>query len=233
MPVVPELSVRRSFLGRLAAGAAVFGTAIATGSSPLQAMAEREVYKPIRHPMDDWFDAIPGKHRIFFDAVSATGAGGALGFANNFAVANKSGYGLDANQLARVICYRHFATCFAFTDAMWQKYGPIWGGLMGFNDPKSNAAPVRNVWNATDLPGMQPNLGNPISMLVADGVHFAVCDMATHFIAGASAEKAGSTADAIYAELKANVIGNSHFVPAGIVAVNRAQERGYTFSYVG
>ncbi len=196
-------------------------------------MASPEPFKPARHPQDDWFDALPGKHRIFFDAVSANGAGGALGFANNFAVANKSGYGLEANAVARIICYRHFATCFAFTDAMWAKYGPVWGALMGFNDPKTNAPPVRNAWNATDLPGMQPNLGNTISKLVADGVHFAVCDMATHFIAGATAEKAASTADAVYTELKSNVIGNSHFVPAGIVAVNRAQERGYTFSYVG
>ena len=32
--------------------------------------------------------------------------------------------------------------------------------------------------------------------------------------------------------LTENLIPNGHMVPAGIVAVNRAQERGYTFSYV-
>jgi len=233
MPAVPELSVRRSFVGRLAAGTALFGTAIAAGSSPLAALAAREDFKPARHPLDDWLDAIPGKHRIFFDAVSATGAGGALGFAANFAIANKSGYALGSSEIARVICYRHFATVFAFTDAMWVKYGSVWGGMLEFKDPATKALPVRNVWKAGDLPGMQPNLGHTIDELVKDGVHFAVCDMATHFIAGATAGQTGGNADAIYAELKANVIGNSHFVPAGIVAVNRAQERGYTFSYVG
>jgi len=232
MPSVPELSLRRSFLGRLAAGAAMFGTAIAAGSSPLAAMASPE-FKPARHPMDDWFDALPGKHRIFFDAVSATGAGGALGFAANFAIANKNGYALNSNDLARVICYRHFATVFAFTDPMWAKYGTVWGGMLEFKDPGTNASPVRNAWNVSGLPGMQPNLGHTIDESVKDGVHFAVCDMATHFIAGATAGQTGGNADAIYAELKANVIGNAHFVPAGIVAVNRAQERGYTFSYVG
>jgi len=27
----------------------------------------------------------------------------------------------------------------------------------------------------------------------------------------------------------ANLVGNAHMVPAGIIAVNRAQERGYSF----
>ena len=233
MPPSAELSRRRSFLGRLAAGSAAIGAALATGASPLAAMTHAEPAKPMRHPQDDWFDAIPGSHRLFFDAVSPNGAGGALAFATNFAIANKSGYSLESKELARVICYRHFATPFAFTDAMWAKYGAIWGGLLDLKDPGTNAAPKRNFWNATDLPGMQPNFGNTVAAVVKDGVHFAVCDMATHFIAGATAEKAGAKADDVYAELKASTIGNAHFVAAGIVAVNRAQERGYTFAYVG
>ena len=36
------------------------------------------------------------------------------------------------------------------------------------------------------------------------------------------------TFDAVVKELMANAIANSHFVPAGVVAVTRAQERGYT-----
>ena len=45
------------------------------------------------------------------------------------------------------------------------------------------------------------------------------------------ARTAGSTANQIYDELTANLLPNSHLVPAGIVAVNRAQERGYSFVY--
>ncbi len=233
MPPMLGSSHRRTFVGRLAAGAAALGAALAAESAPLRAMTPSNEDKPIRHPQDDWLDAIPGSHRLFFDAVSAAGAGGALGYSNNFALANKSGYGLEATALARVICYRHFATLFAFTDAAWAKYGTVWGALLDFKDPDTKAAPVRNVWNATGLPGMQPNLGVTIASAVASGVHFAVCDMATHFFAGATASKTGAKADDIYAELKASAIGNAHFVPAGIVAVNRAQERGYTFAYVG
>ena len=38
------------------------------------------------------------------------------------------------------------------------------------------------------------------------------------------------TPDAIFAELSANLVANAHLAPAGIVAVNRAQERGYTLA---
>jgi intracellular sulfur oxidation DsrE/DsrF family protein len=38
--------------------------------------------------------------------------------------------------------------------------------------------------------------------------------------------------DDIIKELTEHLVPNSHMVPAGIVAVSRAQERGYTFSYV-
>jgi len=72
-----------------------------------------------------------------------------------------------------------------------------------------------------------PNLGNTIDAVVKRGTRFAVCDMATHFFAGQLAMPGGN-ADAIYKELVANLIPNSHMVAAGVVAVNRAQEYGYT-----
>jgi hypothetical protein len=34
-------------------------------------------------------------------------------------------------------------------------------------------------------------------------------------------------------EMTASMIGNAHFVAAGIIAVNRAQERGYSIAYTG
>ena len=43
----------------------------------------------------------------------------------------------------------------------------------------------------------------------------------------------GANADDIYKELVSNLIRNSHMAPAGIVAVNRAQERGYALAVGG
>ena len=69
--------------------------------------------------------------------------------------------------------------------------------------------------------------------VVENGVRFAVCSLATRGAANVIAQKTGQSVDAAFKELTDNLIPNGHMVPAGIVAVNRAQERGYTFTYVG
>ena len=71
-----------------------------------------------------------------------------------------------------------------------------------------------------------------LETLIKRGVHYAVCDMASHRFAGVIARKVDGNADAIYKEMTANS-GNGHFVAAGIIAVNRAQERGYSIAYTG
>jgi DNA-binding phage protein len=50
--------------------------------------------------------------------------------------------------------------------------------------------------------------------------------MATRGLAGGIASETGVDAETIYKELVANTIPNSHIVPAGVLAVNRAQEYG-------
>jgi intracellular sulfur oxidation DsrE/DsrF family protein len=61
------------------------------------------------------------------------------------------------------------------------------------------------------------------------GMHLAVCQMATRRYAGTIAQAVGGTSDEIYREITSNLLPNAHMVPAGIVAVSRAQEYGYTF----
>jgi hypothetical protein len=56
----------------------------------------------------------------------------------------------------------------------------------------------------------------------------AICEMATHGLAGSIAADTGGTEDAVYRELVANAIPNARMVAAGVLAVNRAQEYGYT-----
>ena len=78
-----------------------------------------------------------------------------------------------------------------------------------------------------------PNRGTTLDAMTRRGTHFAICDMATHAFAGIVAGKAGLRADDVYNEMKASVISNAHFMAAGIVAVNRAQERGYSIQFIG
>jgi intracellular sulfur oxidation DsrE/DsrF family protein len=229
---------RRSFLSRLGAGATAFGAAFAAAAPAGAAQAGRDAapggFQPARHAQDDWFDSVPGRHRLFFDTVSPEGLGEAIFFANNFFTGNKNGYGLEPTEVAVVICVRHSSTSFAFGDAMWSKYGEgLAERAKSFTDPKTKAVPTVNVYRASGYGPALPNMGVTIDAIAKNGVQFAVCQMATRACAAAAARKTGGKVDDVYAELTANLIPNAHLVPAGIVAVNRAQERGYSFTYGG
>jgi len=221
-------SPRREFLTGLGATVAAVGAT----SAGVAAQAPAGRFQAARHTQDNWMDTLPGTHRMIIDGVTANGAGEALLFANNLFEANKSGYQIAERDVAIIVVLRHFATPFAFTDAIWSKYGPAMSGPIQFTDPKTKQPPNTNLYNAGSYGMTLPNLGNTIDSLVKRGAHFAVCDMATHFFATALAGTSGN-ADAIYKELTANTIPNSHFVAAGVVGVNRAQERGYTLIYAG
>jgi intracellular sulfur oxidation DsrE/DsrF family protein len=228
----PRLPVaRRSFLSRLGLGVAAVGGGIGVTRAVAQ-QAGPERLQPARHPQDDWMDQTAGKHRFVLDTTTPDAAGGALLYANNYFTANKNGYNLDPADLSIIIVMRHFATPFAYNNAMWAKYGKQFSDALKFVDPKTKQAPTANLYTSADYGFALPNFGTTLDSLIQRRVQFAVCDMATHFFAGALADSTKGNVDATYRELVANVLPNSHMVPAGIVAVNRAQERGYTFSYV-
>ena len=212
---------RRSFLTRVNLGAASLAVLFGRSASA-QVKSAPARFEPLRHDKDDWMDELPGKHRLVFDTVSPAGLSDALLFANNYMLANRNDYGLRNSDLAVIIVVRHLSTTFGFSDAMWKKYGePMAKGSGDFVDPKTKAAPTANVY--TNGMGGQ---------FIEQGGQFAVCSMATRRVAGAIAQAVSGKADDINAELIANLAPNARMVPAGIVALSRAQERGYTLAVV-
>ncbi len=227
---------RRSFLSRMSTGFAALGAVFGAGAGIARAQssaAETGAWKPARHTEDDWLDKIPGSHRLFFDAITAQGLGQTILFANNVFTANRTGYRLQQGDQALVICVRHRATGFAFTDAMWAKYGEPLAERAELNDPKTKQAPKINMYMASGYGSQLNNNGVTLDSLLKLGVHLAVCQMATRANASIIAQRTGGKVDDIYQELISNLVPNSHMVPAGIVAVNHAQERGYAFSFGG
>jgi intracellular sulfur oxidation DsrE/DsrF family protein len=216
-------SDRRSFLAGASTAALAFG-----GAAAAQVKAPRAApWTPARHEKDDWLDEIPGKHRLVFDTTTKNALGEALVFAYNYLRVNRADYGLQDSDMAIVIVVRHLSTSFAFTDAMWAKYGtPMARG--GVEDPKTKQAPKINIFNRGDYGDQLPNMGVTLDALAKQGVQFGVCSLATRAIAEAIATATGGNADALVRELVANLVGSARMVPAGIVAVNRAQERGYS-----
>ncbi len=224
---------RRSFLGRMAAGVGALGAAAGMDAPAAGAQSSGGRFQAARHTQDDWLDAPTGRHRFVIDTTAPNAFGSALLYANNYFTANQDAYGLKDADLAVVIVARHFATPFAYNDAMWTKYGKTIATMLQFTNPRTKEPPSTNLYNSAEAGDALPNMGTTLDTVLKRGTQLAVCQMATRFIASQLAQRAGGNAEAIYAELTSNLVSNSHLVPAGIVAVNRAQERGYSFAYAG
>ena len=165
-------------------------------------------------------DQLPTAHRMVFDAVSLPGTDDILAYATNVFTANRTGYDVDSHDVGVIVILRHNATPCAFNDAIWAKYGSVFASEMKMTNPK----PVTNPANKE---------GGALDAISALGARFGVCAMASRRFAGLAARSTGGTADAILEEFGRNLIRNAQFTPAGIVAVGRAQERGFAFGYAG
>ena len=210
---------RRALLSGLGI-AAVAGVAL--GGTTAEAAAKPGKFKPKFHELDAWLDAIPGDHRVFIDTDSPSGATNALRYATNILNAQVNGYGGRESDVAIIICLRHASTMFGFVDAMWARYGSTFGAMSRTGAPggaADAAPPTKNAQAAA------------LAAAAAKGMHFAICDAATTLMSGMAARTAGKTQQEVHDELVANTIASAHMVPAGVMAVIRAQEHGYSLLY--
>jgi intracellular sulfur oxidation DsrE/DsrF family protein len=228
---------RRVFLSRLGAGIAGIGGGLGEGSRLAQAQiapaSAAKSWQPARHAEDDWLDQASARHRMLFDTTSPAALGVALLFASNYLTASRTGYGLADSDLSVVLCLRHKSTPFAYTDAMWAKYGGPISTRAGFTDPRTNQAPKVNAYQAGDYGALLPNNGITLDSLIKRGVRLAVCQMSTRAYATIIAGATSGNAEAIYKDLADHLVPNARLVPAGIVAVNRAQEHGFSVAFTG
>ena len=206
--------VRRSFLARLAA----VGTALA-GVVAVPSTSRAQPARGPTHPADAWLDDLKGQHKNIYDCTSVENGPMGWTFARNFLTANTGPiYQLKDTDVNAIVCVRHSATVFGFNDAMWAKY------KLG-ESQKVNEGGVA----ATKNP--QTRVAND---LASRGVIVAVCGMATTRIARTVASDAGMSAADVEADLRANLVTpTARVVAAGVIVTNRAQEKGFTYTYVG
>jgi hypothetical protein len=221
---------RRSFLARVAAGTAAFGAAFALPSA-LEAQSELQ-----SHELDKWIDELKGRHRQVYDCVTK-GKVSDMRYADNFIRANTTDYGLKETDLSSIVSLRHDATPFGYNDAMWEKYkigealdipARGGGGGRGGRADTSPAPAADSGAKATRNPQ-----ADALKALSDRGAFITVCGLATGRYAGEFARKFNLQTADVRADLVANLVPNCRVVPAGVVVVNRAQERGFSYLYVG
>ena len=210
-----QMKSRRSMLAGL--GAAAAASAIGTVGAQAQGSTAADPFVPVMHAEDGWMATMRGKHRVVLDVTSPDGLPDVVRFIGNLFTGHKSGYGVDEADLAIVVCLRHGATPYGYGDAIWSKYGKT-------IDPKATPPPSGNPFNS----GSRMQLADA----AARGVQFMVCGTASRGLAGRLAGQGGDT-DGIMKEMAANLIPSARIVPAGVVSVTHAQERGFALLYVG
>lgn len=209
-----QMKQRRTLIAGLGAMAAA-GT---VGVQATRAQGGAESTSPTLYEQDAWMSAMGGRHRVVLDVTSPEGLPDVIRFAGNLFNGHKTGYGVEEADVAVLICLRHAATPYGYTDAIWSKYGKVLDG-------KAATPPSANPFDTGDR--MQ------LSALAKRGVQFMVCGMATRGISGRIAASQGSEAEAVYKELTASLIPSARIVPAGVVGVVHAQERGFALVHVG
>ncbi|PYR67404.1 MAG: hypothetical protein DMF87_07090 [Acidobacteria bacterium] len=217
-----RMLARRSFFSKLGVsliGGAAAGAAVGGATVPLEAQSSEGRFESMRHGQDDWLD-LPARHRYIVDAPNPDGFSIAIQFTTTYYNINVNDYGLKDSDLAVILVARHLSTLLGYSDAIWAKYGKPISDRNGVLDPKTKMPPTINIQRER----LEP--------LIKRGLRLAVCQQASRGYAGSIAMAMGLKQDDVFEEMKANLLPNARLVPAGIVAVNRAQERGYSLASV-
>jgi len=204
---------RRRFLGRAAAALAALGAglpAVGRAETVLGSSSDDAEH-------DAWMRTVKGKHRQFFHALTA--ADTAMLMANNYLDAYTQEFGAKPAEVGAVIGVHGGALALGFNDAAWAKYSM--GKGSNVTDPGTKEPAVRNIF-AT---------GGTLSVDATQkrGVVFLLCNTALRMRARATAAERGETYETVYGDLKASLLPGMILVPALVVAINRAQEAGFTY----
>lgn len=216
---------RRKFLGELAGGAAALaGIAFAP---PLFADETKPSFTTEWD--DSWTSKLEGKKlKTVFDSPQINSA-----LALHQASAVIDGYkdvaGIGTKDLGLVVVLRHRAIPMAFGDAIWNKYDV--GATFKLNDPTTGEPAKRNPFLHVTNDDKHGLVGpdQSLQVLYDKGVIFLGCNNAAMGWASMLAHKAGTKADDVRAELKANLIPGMTLLPTGIFAVVRAGNVGCSY----
>lgn len=203
---------RRNFLTRAAAGLAAL-----TGGFPAVAEAAGVNARGKDSEHDAWMKAVKGEHRQLFHGIEINER--AMLMAANYLDAYRDAYGAKSGEAGAAIGVHGPALAIGFNDSAWEKYG--FGKSMNVVDSATGEPSARNIYAR----------GGPLSVetLQGRGVVFIMCNTGLRLMSQSLAKARNEEAGAVYADLSASRIPGTILVPAMVVAINRAQEAGFSY----
>lgn len=221
---------RRLFLGTMVGAATA-------ASLPLGATGTASAAEHSEH--DKWMAGMTGEHRCFFDFPQhKKGAG--LVHILNYVATYRDAYGAGTGDINSVGTFYaigpNSSIAMGFNDDMWGKYR--FGEYLELDDPQTGKAATRNLFYKTmdgdEVPRVGP-LGPfadaSISSLASNfGTTFLMCNNALMAVSMDLERLGRGKTDAIYADLKANLLDEVHLIPAMVIAIEKAQAAGIAYN---
>ena len=207
-----SLNPRRHFLRRAAAAlAALTGIpGIARAETLVGNLSDDSTH-------DAWIKNLKGKHRQLFHAIDLNDR--AMLMASNYLTAYENEFGAKPGEVNAIIGIHGGALNLGFNDAAWAKYGI--GKSNNVTDPTTKQVAVRNIY------ARDGELA--VESLQKRGVLVIMCNTALRLRSRAIAAERGETYDIVYNDLSTSRLPGIVLVPAMVVAINRAQEKGITY----
>lgn len=203
-------SPRRGFLAHLA------GLAAGLGASTLPRLANADA---LRRDDEPWMRRVTGKHRVIFHSHEPTG-GLALRWAGTFLDTQTSSYGVRDADSTVIVGLNGKSVGLVFNDRVWTKYGV--GTTLGVTGERNPVA-------ATGAGSLAALLARGVMVLVC---HNSLRASGQRFLPETSRGDAASRT-AFYEEAKANLLPGVEIVPAMVVTLQQAQDRGCRYVYAG
>jgi intracellular sulfur oxidation DsrE/DsrF family protein len=168
---------------------------------------------------EPWMRRVTGTQRVIFHSHEPT-AGLALRWAATFLDTQTSSYGVHEADNSVIVGLNGKSIGLVFNDRLWSKY-PV-GATLGMPGDRNPAGPGGN---------------GSLAALLARGVMVLVCHNSLR-AAGQRFLPEGSRGDgaartAFYEEARANLLPGVEIVPAMIVTLQQAQDRGCRYVYAG
>lgn len=224
---------RRGFVGRVTAAVALGAAGL---TRTLEASAPMAPPAPTMQGQvsasDAWVENLKGKHRQLFDMADPEDGVGLL-HVRNYLLTYRDAYRAAPGEVNALVTLYGKTTPLAFNDPMWAKYK--FGAAVGVKDPKTSQPAERNLfYHAQQGDTMAFGfLDSAMDNLQKIGASFIVCNNALNLFSGRLAAGGMGTAEAIRADLLANMLPGVTLVPAMVVAINRAQEHGLSYMKLG
>lgn len=208
---------RRTFL----VGGAALALTAATGS-PANLAAQQ--------PQGErWLERLEGRtHRLAFDVATLTG-GKPLLQARNYLDVFNSTYGAKDEHVGVLQVVHGNAFPLVFGDPAWAAFRL--GEKFKVDDPATGKPATRNVFTGPAAARPLPREA-ALDALQQRGVVFILCNNSLERTASQIAAATGGEPNAVRIELLKHLLPGVEVVPAAVVALARAQARGFSYYYV-